>query len=158
MRYFGGKAGVLEALFEDAWEHLNTRAANAVAAKARPVEALVAAIDVVVAGLARDADLATLFMFEGRRMRGDEPRVLSSRGGRRFTDTIRGLVKGAQSSRDLDAALDPGAVTAALLGATEAMMRDRLVASAAGRRAFAQREIHVTLRRMLKGFAAKSRA
>jgi AcrR family transcriptional regulator len=157
MRYFGGKAGLLEALFEDAWEHLNTRVAKAVAANARSVEALIAAIGVVVTGLARDADLAMLFMFEGRRLRGNAPRVLLSRGGRRFTESIRGLVKSAQSTRDLDPALDSGAVTAALLGATEAMMRERLMANTGGRRAFAQREIPVTIRRMLKGFAAKSR-
>jgi AcrR family transcriptional regulator len=157
MRYFGGKAGLLEALFEDAWEHLNARVTKAVAAKSRAVESLVAAIEVVVSGLARDSDLATLFMFEGRRVRGDEPRVLLSRGGRRFTETIRGLIKGAQSSRDLDPALDAGAMTAAVLGATEAMMRERLMANTAGRRAFAQREIRVTVRRMLKGFAARSR-
>jgi AcrR family transcriptional regulator len=158
MRYFGGKAGLLDALFEDAWERLNARVAKATSAKTRRHDALIAAIDVVMSGLARDPDLATLFLFEGRRLRGDEPRVRLSRGGRRFIETIRGLVKGAQSDRDLDSALDAGAITAALLGATEAMMRERLTASTAGRRAFAQREIRVTLRRMLRGFAtARSR-
>ena len=154
MRYFGGKAGLLEALFEDAWEHLNARVGKAVAAKSRRVDALIAAIEVVISGLGRDSDLATLFMFEGRRLRGEEPRVLLSRGARRFTETIRGLIKGAQSTHDLDPALDAGAMTAALLGATEAMMRERLLAGTAGRRAFAQREIRITLGRMLRGFGA----
>jgi AcrR family transcriptional regulator len=159
MRYFGGKAGLLEALFDDAWEQLNARVARTISAKTHRHDALIAAFEVVVSGLARDSDLATLFLFEGRRLRGDKPRVSLSRGSRRFIETIRGLVKGAQSTRDLDPRLDAGAVTASLLGATEAMMRERLMASTAGRRAFAQREIRVTLERILKGFGtAKSRS
>ena len=159
MRYFGGKAGLLEALFDDAWEQLNARVAKTISAKTHRLDALIAAFEVVAAALARDADLATLFLFEGRRLRGDKPRVSLSRGSRRFIETIRGLVKGAQSTRDLDPTLDAGAVTAALLGATEAMMRERLVASTASRRTFAQREIRLTLERMLKGFGtAKSRS
>ena len=159
MRYFGGKAGLLEALFDDAWEQLNARVAKTISAKTHRLDALIAAFEVVAAALARDADLATLFLFEGRRLRGDKPRVSLSRGSRRFIETIRGLVKGAQSTRDLDPTLDAGAVTAALLGATEAMMRERLVASTASRRTFAQREIRLTLERMLKGFGTvKSRS
>ncbi len=159
MRYFGGKAGLLEALFDDAWEQLNARVAKTISAKTHRHDALIAAFEVVVSGLARDSDLATLFLFEGRRLRGDEPRVSLSRGSRRFIETIRGLVKGAQSTRDVDPTLDAGAVTASLLGAMEAMMRERLMASTAGRRAFAQREIRATLERMLKGFGtAKSRS
>ena len=159
MRYFGGKAGLLEALFDDAWEQLNARVAKTISAETHRQDALLAAFEVVVSGLARDADLATLFLFEGRRLRGDKPRGSLSRGSRRFIETIRGLVKGAQATRDLDPTLDAGAVTAALLGATEAMMRERLMANTASRRAFAQREIRVTLERMLKGFAtAKSRS
>ena len=82
MRYFGGKAGLLEALFDDAWEQLNARVAKTISAKTHRHDALIAAFEVVVSGLARDSDLATLFLFEGRRLRGDEPRVSLSRGSR----------------------------------------------------------------------------
>ena len=153
MRYFGGKVGLLEALFEAAWTQLNARIERAVANTGDNREALLEALQTVVAALARDPDLATLFMFEGRRMRGDEPRIRLSRGFLLFADTIRGLVRRAQIAREIDPTLDVNALTSAILGATEAMIRDRLLAKTGGSRGFAEREIRRTLQTMLDGFA-----
>src|SRR5215204_338120 len=80
MRYFGGKVGLLEALFEDAWTHLNARVGKAVASAPGNRQALLEGIHAVVAALARDTDLATLLLFEGRRLRGEQPRIRLSRG------------------------------------------------------------------------------
>jgi AcrR family transcriptional regulator len=154
MRYFGGKVGLLEALFEEAWKHLNARVDRAVAAASDSRTALLSALQAVVIALGRDQDLATLFMFEGRRVRGDEPRVRLSRGFMHFAETVRGLVRHAQSTRAIDAALDANAVTSSILGATEAMIRDRLLAKRGGGRGFAEREIRRTLTAMLNGFAS----
>ena len=155
MRYFGGKVGLLEALFDNAWAQLNTRVDRAVAGAASSREALLDAIQAIVAALARDADLTALFMFEGRRLRGDEPRVRLSRGFIAFAETIRGLVRKAQSTREIDPGLDAAAVTSAMLGAAEAMIRDRLLARSGGGRGFAEREIRRTLESMLAGFSGK---
>jgi AcrR family transcriptional regulator len=157
MRYFGGKVGLLEALFEDAWTHLNVRVARAVAAADDSRAALLTGIQTVVSALARDPDLASLFMFEGRRMRGDEPRVRLSRGFVQFIETMRGLVKKSQASRAIDPSLDPNAVTSAIIGAAEAMIRDRLLAKSGAGRGFAEREITRTLEGMLNGFESPRR-
>ena len=154
MRYFGGKAGLLEALFDDAWKHLNARVERAVAATNDSLDALLNGLQAIVTALGRDQDLATLFMFEGRRMRGDEPRVRLSRGFVHFAETIRGLVRQAQASRAIDPALDANAVTSSILGATESMIRDRLLAKGGSSRGFAEREIRRTLTAMLDGFAS----
>jgi AcrR family transcriptional regulator len=153
MRYFGGKVGLLEALFEDAWKHLNARVDRAVAVTSDSRDALLSGLQAIVTALGRDQDLATLFMFEGRRVRGDEPRVRLSRGFLHFAETVRRLVRQAQSTRAIDPALDANAVTSSILGATESMIRDRLLAKSGGSRGFAEREIRRTLTAMLDGFA-----
>ena len=154
MRYFGGKVGLLEALFDDAWAHLNARVERALKHTAGNRDLLLEAIQSVVTALSRDPDLATLFMFEGRRMRGEEPRVRLSRGFVSFTETIRDLVRKAQAAREIDPALDTAAVTSAILGATESMIRDRLLAKTGGSRGFAEREIRRTLEAMMNGMAS----
>lgn len=155
MRYFGGKVGLLEALFEDAWNHLNERVARAIRSSEGNLAGLLDAIQSIVIALSRDPDLATLFMFEGRRMRGDEPRIRVSRGYLHFAETIRGFVRKAQAAHEIDPALDVNAVTSAVLGASEAMIRDRLLAKAGAGRGFAEREIRRTLDALLKGMAAR---
>jgi AcrR family transcriptional regulator len=157
MRYFGGKVGLLEALFDAAWTHLNVRVARAVKSETDNREALLKAIQAIITTLSRDPDLATLFMFEGRRMRGDEPRVRVARGHLLFADTLRGFVRKAQAAREIDPNLDVNAVTSAVLGASESMIRDRLLAKSGTGRGFAEREIRRTLEAMLNGLT-KSRA
>jgi AcrR family transcriptional regulator len=153
MRYFGGKVGLLEALFDDAWAHLNQRVERAIRRAESNRECVLDAVQALVAALSRDSDLATLFLFEGRRRRGDDPRVRLSRGFLHFSDTIRRLIHEAQSNREVDPALDAGALTSAILGATESMLRDRLLAKHGGGRGFAEREIRHTLDAMLRGTA-----
>lgn len=156
MRYFGGKVGLLEALFNEAWADLNERVKQAVDEAAGNREAILAMLQTIVSALARDPDLGTLFLFEGRRLRGDEPRVMLSKGSVAFVDLARGLVRKGQAARELDATLDAGAITSALMGACEAMIRDRILARAGGSRAFAEREIRRTLDAMLSGFSNRA--
>ena len=154
MRYFGGKVGLLEALFEEAWTHLNARIEKAISSADDNRQALVEGIDALVAVLARDNDLAILLLFEGRRVRGDEPRIRLPRGFIHFATTIRDLVRKGQATREFDAALDPNAITSALVGAIEGMVRDRLLARSGTTRGFREREIARTLEGMLDGFAS----
>ena len=156
MRYFGGKVGLLDALFEEAWTDLNSRVKEAVASAATTREAIIEALQTITVALARDPDLATLFLFEGRRLRGEEPRVRLSEGFQTFAEVTRGLVRKAQSARELDASFDSGAITSALLGASEGMIRDRALARVGGGRGFAERESRRTLEAMLAGFGARA--
>jgi AcrR family transcriptional regulator len=158
MRYFGGKIGLLEALFEDAWVHLNARVARAVKSASGSRDALLAALQSIVTTLSRDPDLAILAMFEGRRIRGDEARIRVSRGHTQFADTVRGLVRTAQAEHELDISFDANAVTSAILGAMESMVRDRLLARSGGARNFAEREIRHTIGAMLDGLRPKPAA
>jgi AcrR family transcriptional regulator len=153
MRYFGGKVGLLDALFHDAWAELNQKVRETAAAAPTPRHALLDLLIMFAASLGRDADLAALFLFEGRRMRGDTPRVRVAEGFHGLADLARTLVRKGQASREIDHRLDPAAVTSALLGACEAMVRDRVLARSARGRVFAEREIRRTLEAMLAGMA-----
>lgn len=156
MRYFGGKAGLLEALFDQASTDLNGRVKRVVAAPGTNRETILNVVQTIAAALARDPDLATLFLFEGRRLRGDASRARMANGFLMFSEVARGLVRKGQAAKELDASLDSAALTSSILGATEGMIRDRVMARAGGSRAFAEREIHRTLEAMLAGFAGSA--
>jgi len=152
MRYFGGKAGLLHALLDDEWSELNRRVKRVLQTEASARDALLLAIQTITTALERDPDLGTLFVLEGRRLRGGEPRVRLSSGLVTFGDTVRGLVRKAQAAGEIDPGLDAGAVTSSVLGAAEAMVRDRLLTKAAGKRPFGKAEIRRTINAMLSGF------
>lgn len=156
MRYFGGKVGLLEALFNEAWIDLNARVRKAMTEPLSYREGLIVMLQTIATAFARDPDMATLFLFEGRRLRGEEPRVRLSQGFVAFSDLARGLVRKGQAARELDATLDAAAMTSALMGACEAMIRDRVLARANNSRAFAEREIRRTLEAMLNGFSPRT--
>ena len=155
MRYFGGKVGLLEALFEDAWAYLNARVARVAKTSTDSRQGVLDAVQSIVSALSRDPDLATLLLFEGRRLRGDAPRVRVSRGYAQFSETIRSFLRQAQADGEIDRSLDTNALTSAVLGATESMIRDRLLARSGTARGFAEREIRRTLEAMLDGTATK---
>jgi AcrR family transcriptional regulator len=156
MRYFGGKVGLLDTLFEEGWAELNSRVKTAIESAPTDRDAILEALQTIAVALARDPDLATIFLFEGRRLRGEEPRVRVSEGFQAFSETARGLVRKAQAARELDSRLDAGAITSALMGAAEGMIRDRALARVGGGRGFAEREVRRTLEAMLAGFAVRT--
>lgn len=153
MRYFGGKVGLLEALFDEAWIDLNARVARTIDRSADCHETILDVFDTIASALARDSALATLFLFEGRRLRGEKPRVRVAAGFVAFAEVAKGLVRKGQASNELDPLLDVNAMTSAILGAAEAMIRERVLAKTRGSRPFAEREIRRTLDAMLSGFA-----
>ena len=151
MRYFGGKVGLLEALFDEAWKDVHERVKKVTAADAGGRDMILEVLQTLTTSFARDPDLAVLFLFEGRRLRGEEPRIRMPRGFVAFFDLVRNLIRRAQSARELDATLDPNAATSAVVGAAEAMIRDRVLARVTGGRAYSEKEIRRTLDAMLSG-------
>lgn len=153
MRYFGGKVGVLQALFDAAWVDLNARARRSFDPDMDSHEAILMLLQIITSAFARDPDLATLFLFEAHRVRSGGKGVQLSKGFVTFTEMVKGVVRKGQQQREIDRALDAGAMTASILGAVEAMMRERLLARSSGSRAFADRELRRTVDAMLAGFA-----
>jgi AcrR family transcriptional regulator len=153
MRYFGGKIGLLQALFDTAWTDLNARVQRTIQSGGSGRDIILNVLQTMTTALARDPDLATLFLFESRRLRGARPRVHVSKGFLAFAELMKGVVRKAQATREINPALNAVAVTSSIVGAVEAMIRDRLLARNTGSRSFSEREIRRTLEAMLDGFA-----
>ena len=155
VRYFGTKAGVLDAIFEEAWKPMNARIHDMLADAGSGRAAVVGVLSAVLGAFDRDDQLATLFLFEGRRIRGESGVRLSS-GFREFSDVTLRLIKRGQKDGSFSPAFDAAALCAALIGAIEAMVRERLLAKRIGAaRPFADRQLHRIFEAMLDGFAPK---
>lgn len=154
MRYFGGKIGLLEAVFDAAWLDLTDKARRIVERRGPSRQAILDLLDVFISALARDPDLATLLLFEARRLRGDHPRVRLAKGFVGLGDTLKELIRAGQASREIQRSLDPAALSSAIIGATEALIRDRMLARSAGSRSFSEKEIEKTLGVLIDAFVS----
>ena len=129
VRNFGSKAGLLETIFDESWAPLNPQIARLVAAAPTAREAMITVLSTMIGAFERDPELAKLLMFEGRRVRGDNAEVLITQGFRDFAKLVLSLIERGQKDGSFSTALKPQAMTSALLGAAEGMMRDRLLAA-----------------------------
>jgi len=127
MRYFGGKAGLLKAIFERDWGHLNADLRGLLEDRPDAHEGLRAILELFIKTMHGDHDMARLMLFEGRRLRGHRREVTLSQGFAEFVDLMQGVIKGAQQNREIDPELDPVAVSTAIMGLAEGMIRDRLI-------------------------------
>src|SRR6185295_8996709 len=69
MRYYGGKAGLLAAIFNQSWQALNQIVQTRIAAAVDAQEALAAILDTMVASFSANPEVAFLLVFEGHRVR-----------------------------------------------------------------------------------------
>jgi len=130
VRYFGGKAGLLDAIFNESWGGLNevVRTHAAVAEHGR--DAILRILSLVVEAFGRDHDTAFLFLFEGRRIRGNE--VTLSKGFLDFYAVVHQLIRRGQQDGSFRADVNDSVLASAMLGCAEGMIRDRLMAERMG--------------------------
>ncbi|HVL68048.1 MAG TPA: TetR/AcrR family transcriptional regulator [Vicinamibacterales bacterium] len=154
VRYFGTKVGLLEAIFEEAWKPLNAKVHDLLADASSGRAAVVGVLSSVLGAFDRDDQLATIFLFEGRRIRGEELGVKMSSGFLEFTDIIHRLIKRGQKDGSFEPSFDPSALAAALMGAAEAMVRERVLAKRAGApKVYSDRQVQKIFEAMLNGFS-----
>lgn len=131
IKHFGNKRGLLEAIFERAWEQINPAISLALQRIAAPKEKLKILIDMLLTFLGRDKDLRTLLLLEGRRYRGDGPMLMLAPGFLEFIKMLDGIFKEMTESGELGPELHPQVVRSALMGALEGMLRDQLISKRA---------------------------
>jgi AcrR family transcriptional regulator len=131
VRYFGGKSGLLEAIFNESWGGLNQQLSVAIPQAKDSLDALTKMLSLVMQSFERDHDLAFLFLFEGRRLRGRD--VVLSKGFVAFYNVIRELIAAGQKDGSFRDDIPVEVLGAALLGAAEGMIRDRMIAERNGR-------------------------
>jgi TetR/AcrR family fatty acid metabolism transcriptional regulator len=125
MRYFGGKAGLLDAIFNESWTRVIARFTEEIPVAAAAHETILGMFRITIDAFGSDPEMAVLFLFEGRRIRGTE--VLLSRGFLQFYQTLQSIIRRGQQEGSFRRDLDPVVLAAALLGAAEGMIRDRVL-------------------------------
>lgn len=130
IRYFSGKSGLLEAIFNEAWSSLTPEISRLVAESPHGRAAIVRILGLVIAAFGRDHDMGFLFLFEGRRVRGNE--VVLSKGFISFYELVHQLIARGQSDGSFRNDVGIDVLGSALLGCAEGMMRDRMIAERSG--------------------------
>jgi AcrR family transcriptional regulator len=157
VRYFGGKAGLLEAILEECWKPLNARVSDQLTDARNARAAVTAVLSTVLRAFETDQDIATIFLFEGRRIRGESHTITLSFGYVQFSDVIHRLIVRGQKDGTVSPAFDSAAVAAALLGAAEGMVRERALARRRGTaRPYSDRQIHRVFEALLDAFAPEA--
>lgn len=131
VRNFGGKSGLLEAIFNELWAGLTVQITPLLASAEHSRDAMARILTFIMAAFGRDHDLAFLFLFEGRRVRGQE--IALSKGFLAFYELIHDLIRKGQNDGSLRSDLSVDVLASAILGCAEGMMRDRMIGERIGR-------------------------
>lgn len=129
---FGSKDRLLQAVFNESWDALNTRLADTVMAAVNMREATLGMLTAMLHTLGKDRDLARLLLFESRRQHGNNCEIRLSRGFREFESLLLRVFQRGQKDGSFSPDLEPRSTTSALLGAAEGMMRDRMLTEMLG--------------------------
>jgi AcrR family transcriptional regulator len=128
IKHFTGKQGVLEAIFEYAWEQINPAIRLATEKVTSPADKLKLVVDMVLSFFEKDPELRTIFLLEARRMRGDGHMVVLVPGYIEFVKMLDGVMHDLATEGRLAPQIHPQALRSALMGAFEGLLRDRMLA------------------------------
>ncbi|MGA2905542.1 MAG: TetR/AcrR family transcriptional regulator [Candidatus Korobacteraceae bacterium] len=127
MKHFGSKQGLLLAIFDRGWANIIERVQVA-PRKASPTDRLLGVLEAMIIEVDNDPDLKELMALESRRVRKDNHDVLMSGGYQQFTGIVDGLLSEMRSQGHIHPNVNLQAVRAAILGMTEGLLRDQVVA------------------------------
>jgi AcrR family transcriptional regulator len=157
MKHFGSKQGLLSAILDRGWAGI-LRRVQALSSRGNP-QRLFGMLEAIVIEMGSDEELKDLMTLEGRRVRKDGRDVLMSHGYRQFVELFDGVLSDMRQEGEIRAELNLEAVRAALIGMTESLLRDQVVAMRSDLRAgFSFDDILGTLRALLPALAAKPAA
>ena len=126
IKHFGGKEGVLEAIFDEGWARM--REGLGALGNTAGREKLQAMMNLILSSLQEDAELKELMLLEGRRVRKEGHLVMLTQG---FLDFVRGVdavLVEMQSSGQLRRDISPDVARSALMGMIEGLLRDQMLA------------------------------
>jgi AcrR family transcriptional regulator len=127
MKHFGSKQGLLAAIFDRGWaniiEHVQSSPRTAL-----PADRLLAVLEAMILEVENDSELKELMALEARRVRKDNRDVLMSRGYQQFAEVVHDLLSEMRDQGHVRQDVNLDAVRAAILGMTEGLLRDQVVA------------------------------
>jgi AcrR family transcriptional regulator len=130
IKHFGNKQGVLEAVFQHAWERVNPALRLATESIASARQKFQMTIEMTLNFLDKDEQLRRLFLLEGRRIRDDGKQVVLVPGFLEFVKILDGILQELADQGEL--AVHPQALRSALMGAVEGLLRDKILARSIG--------------------------
>jgi len=131
IKHFSSKEGLLEGIFDQAWQRMAQGVQSVQRKEAPPLDRLRALTELMIGALESDKQMRTLMLLEGRRIRKHGHMVMMTRGFQQVLEVIDGLLRELQYSGRLRPDLHPEAVRSALIGAFEGLLRDQLLAQRA---------------------------
>ncbi len=154
IRYFGGKAGLLEAIFNESWKSLNEVVEDHIASAAHGRDAILKLLVMMIQAFSLDHDIAFLFLFEGRRMRSGSHEVIISSGFTRFMEVVNAMIEKGRADGSFRTDIQPAVLSSAMLGCAEGMIRDRVLAERNNKpNPFEDDDIYRTFTAMVNGLA-----
>jgi AcrR family transcriptional regulator len=131
MKHFGGKAGLLEAIFTEGWDRINSQLESCFAS-ANDLNGRIGCIPgVVFQSLEQDLELKTLLLLEAHRMREAARRAPAESGYARFIQLIDGAVERAVSDGEFRTQIPPLPLRSAIVGMIEGSVREQVLATRA---------------------------
>ena len=131
IKHFGGKEGILQAIFEEGWQKIAPAFAATTVIR-EPREKLRVAFELMLQAMEADSQLAELMLLEGRRVRRGSDEVLITEGYLRFADMIEAMIAQLCTERGISD-ISPRALTSGLIGMFEGLLRDRMLQVRAGK-------------------------
>lgn len=131
VKHFGSKEGLLEAIFERAWEQMSGPM-QAIQKQSTPAEKLRALLELLVGSLERDFELKELLLLEGRRIRKEGHLIMLTGGFMTLVKTLDAVLAEMKAAGQLRPDLPVEAARSGLMGLFEGMMRDQVLAKRAG--------------------------
>jgi AcrR family transcriptional regulator len=128
IKHFNNKLGLLEAVFEFAWEQINPAIRLAAEKIPSPTDKLRIVVDMMLTFLERDRTLRTLFLLEGRRIRGDGHLVVLTPGFLEFIKFLDSILKEMSVRGELSPNIHLQALRSGFMGAIEGLLRDQHLA------------------------------
>jgi AcrR family transcriptional regulator len=132
IKHFGGKAGLLDAIFVDGWNGLTTFMQQHLTSSTAPIERLRAIPRLMFEALQADPELRQLLLLEGRRIRKEGRLVTLTDGFLGFVKLVDSTLEEMRSAGQLRSDLNAQAIRSALIGLTEGALRDQLLSERAG--------------------------
>jgi len=126
VKHFGGKEGLLEAIFDDGWNRLATQfpSLDAIPSNRQKLRTM---LELFLRAFEADPLLKELMLFESRRMRKSGSDVMLTRGYQGFLVRIDSILHDMAKKGELKPGLSPVAVRSALVGMMEGMLREQLL-------------------------------
>jgi TetR/AcrR family fatty acid metabolism transcriptional regulator len=156
VKHFGGKEGLLEAVFDLGWSQIGAKLRELDALRS-PQEKLALMVNVMLTELNRDQSLKQLLLFEGRRIRKDRRLMLAAEGFLSFVRKIDLILEEMQAAGQLKQSLNLQAARSGLMGILEGLLRDQILGAESGYPAsYSDLQMLETFNYLFSGLLARS--